>query len=157
MRNEKDLYYVAVKVFLEDEQGNLLIIKDRYGEWDLPGGCLRPDDFSTPLKEVAERKIRKELGSGIRYCLHEPIVFMRHERNEVLTDRGRANRRIFAIGYRAEFLGGEIALGQNHLKYEWVALSGFDPKRYFTGGWRKGVEEYLALRVFRRRKAGRKR
>lgn len=35
--DQKDLYFVAVKVFLEKD-GQLLILKDGFGEWDLPGG-----------------------------------------------------------------------------------------------------------------------
>jgi len=40
----KDLYFVAVKIFLEDKDGRLLITKDRFGDWDLPGGRLREKD-----------------------------------------------------------------------------------------------------------------
>ncbi|HSH31916.1 MAG TPA: hypothetical protein VK963_04595 [Candidatus Saccharimonadales bacterium] len=35
--NDKDLYYVAVKLFLLDD-GKLLITYDIFGPWDLPGG-----------------------------------------------------------------------------------------------------------------------
>lgn len=141
---EKDLYFVAVKVFLEDGKGNLLITKDRFGDWDLPGGRLRTDDFAIPLEEIIKRKIVEELGGAVKYELGEPVVYMRHERDEILPDGARANRRIFAIGYQAKYLNGEITLGANHEKYEWVDIKSFKPEDYLVGGWLKGVKEYLS-------------
>ena len=144
MENEKDTYFVAVKVFLEDEKGNFLITKDRFGDWDIPGGRLRVKDFDAPLEEVAERKLMEELGEGVEYILGEPVVHMRHERNEILSSGDRAKRRIFAIGYRAKYLGGEIKIGDNHEKFEWVNIETFNPEEYFSGGWLKGVQEYIS-------------
>ncbi len=139
---EKDTYFVAVKIFLEDNNGNFLIIKDKFGDWDIPGGRLRPNDFETPLDEIVKRKIKEELGEKINYILHEPLVYMRHERNEILEDGKKSKRRIFAIGYQANYLEGTIILGKNHEKYEWVNINTFKPENYFTGGWLNGVKEY---------------
>lgn len=146
MENNKDSYFVAVKVFLEDGKGNLLITKDKFGDWDIPGGRLRENDFETPLEEVVARKIKKELGDNINYSLGSPVVFMRHQREEVLNDGKREKRRIFAIGYKAKYSEGDISLGNNHEKYEWVDLDKFVPEDYFTGGWLKGIKEYIKKR-----------
>ncbi len=140
---EKDLYNVAVKVFLEDGKGNLFITKDRFGDYDLPGGRLLPSDFSVPLEKVAQRKMGEELGREVRYTLGVPVVFMRHERDEVRPDGRKEKRRIFAIGYSATYEGGEVVLGKNHESYEWVPLNTFKPEQYFTGGWLEGVREYM--------------
>ncbi len=145
MEPNKDLYFVAVKVFLTDKEERLLITKDRFGDWDLPGGRLRDNDFATPLAEVVKRKMTEELGAAVEYSLGEPLVFMRHEREEILADSSRATRRIFAIGYEAKYSGGEIVLGRNHEKYEWVSCADFKPDDYFKGGWLQGVREYLQL------------
>ncbi len=142
MEIPKDLYFVAVKVFLEDGKGNFLVTKDRFGDWDIPGGRLRENDFAAPLEEVVARKLKEELGD-IQYELGEPIVFMRHERDEVLASGEKAKRRIFAIGYQAGYFGGDIALGKNHEIQEWVNANTFKPEDYFTGGWLEGVREYL--------------
>ena len=45
---ERDIYYVAVKVFLE-HNGRLLIIKDKQGDWDLPGGRIRTTELENLL------------------------------------------------------------------------------------------------------------
>ncbi len=40
--DQKDTYFVAVKVFFEQD-GKLLILKDNFGDWDLPGGRIKKD------------------------------------------------------------------------------------------------------------------
>lgn len=144
MTTEKDQYFVAVKIFLEDQKGNFLITKDRFGDWDIPGGRLRQNDFDTSLDDVVKRKLAEEVGTEVLYTLGEPIVFMRHERNEILPSGERAPRRIFAIGYEAIYTGGSIKLGSNHTEYKWVSPSDFKPEEFFTGGWLKGVKEYIS-------------
>lgn len=145
--NGKDVYFVAVKVFLRNKRGELFISKDRFGNWDLPGGRLKPNEFSTPLKKVVARKMKEELGSKVRYRLGPPVVFMRHQRKEFLPDRKRELRRIFAIGYEAQYLSGPMQAGKNHVKMLWVNPKKFKPEKYFRGGWLKGVREYLKLRT----------
>jgi ADP-ribose pyrophosphatase YjhB (NUDIX family) len=140
--NVKDVYFVAVKAFIEDGNGNLLITKDRFGDWDLPGGRLREQDFSTPLEAVLQRKISEELGPAVTYTLGEPVVCMRHERSEILADGTRAPRRIFAIGYKARYTGGEIILGKNHEQTLWATPQA--AVKHLTGGWLAGVKEYLS-------------
>ncbi len=139
----KDLYFVAVKVFLR-RGGKFLILKDSFGIWDIPGGRLKPDEFNTPLEKVVARKMREELGSHLRYALKKPVVFMRHERRE--TAPGNPKVRIFAVGYEAIWKSGEIALSPRHPRMEWVSVQSFKPERYFKGGWLRGIKEYLLLR-----------
>jgi len=137
----KDVYFVAVKVFLEDDAGRFLIVKDRFGDWDIPGGRLKENEFSVALEAVIERKVKEELGD-IHYELGEPTVFMRHERDEILPDGKKEKRRIFAIGYMAKYIGGQIKLGKNHEKFGWVGIDTFKPEDYFSGGWLAGIKEF---------------
>jgi|GEM_PF-2006610 len=54
MNEPKDVYFVAVKVLLR--RGNeLLITHDVFDNWDIPGGRLKPDEFSAPLEDVIAR------------------------------------------------------------------------------------------------------
>ena len=141
--NEKDTYFVAVKVFLEN-RGKLFIFEDGFGQWDLPGGRIKKDEFNTPLEQVVERKMSEELGTQLQFKLGKPEIFMRHERTESVP--GNPVVRIFAVGYRAEYEGGEINLPSHHKQMLWVDVNNFVPEDYFTGGWLKGVQEYLTLR-----------
>ncbi|MDB5161136.1 MAG: hypothetical protein JWO96_516 [Candidatus Saccharibacteria bacterium] len=136
----KDLYFVAVKLFLRD--GNkLLITHDIFGSWDLPGGRIKRNEFDVTLESVIERKVREELGPEVKYDLGKPIVFFRVERGE--HGLGGQKVRIFAVGYEAKYLGGEVKLGDHHDKIEWIEVETFKPQDYFTGGWLTGVREYL--------------
>lgn len=137
---EKDHYFVAVKLFLR-EGDKLLITHDIFGSWDLPGGRITKDEFDKPLESVIERKIDEELSSGVQYELGEPKIFFRVERKE---QKLGEKVRIFAVGYEAKYVGGEIKLGNHHDKMEWVDIKTFKPADYFTGGWLTGVEEYMS-------------
>ena len=138
---EKDLYYVAVKLLLRD--GNkLLITHDIFGDWDLPGGRIRKDEFNKPLESVIERKIDEELGGEVKYQLGESKVTFRVERQE--HDLEGQMIRIFGVGYEAQYLGGTIDLGKHHDQMEWVDATTLKPELYFTGGWLLGVQEYVS-------------
>ena len=139
MNEPKDIYFVAVKVLLR-KGDDLLITHDIFDEWDIPGGRIKPDEFETPLENIVARKMREELGGDVQYSLGKPTVFFRHERTEYTT---KQRVRIFAVGYEATYEGGDIKLGDIHDKYEWVDVKTFKPEAYFTGGWLKGLQEYL--------------
>lgn len=141
--DEKDLYFVAVKVFLEKD-GKFLIIKDGFGQWDIPGGRIKKSEFEIPLEQVLVRKMSEELGDGFKYKLGKPIVFMRHERMESAS--GNPTVRIFAIGYQAVLEDGDVVMASHHNELLWVDPNGFNPEAYFDGGWLKGVKEYLKFR-----------
>jgi len=140
--NQKDTYFVAVKVFLEHD-GKLYIFKDKFGDWDLPGGRIRQDEFATPLEDIIRRKMSEELGDEVEYTIGKPIVFMRHERIESIPDKPTV--RIFALGYKATLTKGKPKLSNMHTESMWVDIKTFKPENYFTGGWLSGVREYLAL------------
>lgn len=139
MNQPKDTYFVAVKVLLR-KGDSLLLTHDIFGDWDIPGGRIKPDEFETPIEDIIARKIREELGADVKYSLGEPKVTFRHQRIEHSTGK---EARIFALGYEAEYESGEITLGANHDRYEWVDLSSFKPSDYLTGGWLKGMLEYV--------------
>jgi len=139
MNEPKDTYHIAVKLLLR-KGDELLITHDIFKEWDIPGGRIKPDEFEKPLEDIAERKVSEELGHYMQYSLGKPIVFFRHERIE---HESKQPVRIFAVGYEATYKGGDIILGDNHDKYEWVNVKTFKPESYFTGGWLKGLQEYL--------------
>lgn len=92
---------------------------------------------------MIKRKISEELGDDVNYTIRKPLVFMGHERVE--STSGNPTVRIFAIGYEALYEAGEIDLASHHKNSEWVDIKNFKPEDYFTGGWLKGVQEYLAI------------
>ncbi|KKU52859.1 MAG: hypothetical protein A3H69_02090 [Candidatus Sungbacteria bacterium RIFCSPLOWO2_02_FULL_47_9] len=139
---QKDTYFVAVKIFLQKD-GKLLILKDNFGDWDLPGGRIKKDEFEKPLDEIIKRKMSEELGNDITYAIGKPVVFLRHERVEA--SPGNPTVRIFAIGYEGALESGEVKTSERHPEMLWVDLFSFRPEDYFKGGWLKGVQEYLSI------------
>lgn len=141
--DQKDTYFVAVKVFLKKGE-KLLIFKDKWGDWDLPGGRIRKDEFDVPLEQIIQRKMSEELGNEVKYKIGKPVVFMRHERKEA--NAKNKTVRIFAVGFEGTLENGELRLGDHHTEIEWVDIKTFKPENYFTGGWLKGIKEYLELK-----------
>lgn len=137
--DQKDPYFVAMKAFVEKD-GKLLILKDNFGDWDLPGGRVKKDEFETPLEDVLKRKMTEELGADVTYTFDKPSIFMRHERIEAT--KGSPTVRIFGLGYIVQLTGGDIHLSPRHTEMLWVDPTSFKPEDYFTGGWLKGVQEY---------------
>lgn len=137
--NGKDVYFVAVKLLLRHGD-KLLIIHDIFGDWDLPGGRIKKEEFEAPLESVIVRKMHEELGGNVSYTLGKPKVFFRVER---LEHGINMPVRIFAVGYEAQYEGGEIKLGNHHDEYQWVDLKEFKPEELFEGGWLKGLQEYI--------------
>lgn len=138
----KDTYFVAVKVFLRKGE-ELLILKDSFGCWDLPGGRIKTDEFETPLEDIIKRKMSEELGDDIKYSIGKPVVFMRHQREEQV--EGNPTVRIFAIGYEGMYEDGDIKLSPRHTEMKWVDVKTLRPEDYFIGGWLKGVQGYLKV------------
>ncbi|MBI4652857.1 NUDIX domain-containing protein [Candidatus Kuenenbacteria bacterium] len=143
---QKDTYFVAVKIFLMNfvetqDFASLLILKDNFGDWDLPGGRIKKDEFDVPFEQIIKRKMIEELGDKIKYTIIKPAVFMRYERIEATP--GNPLVRIFAIGYSGTLDSGEIILSSRHTEMKWVNLKIFKPEEYFKGGWLKGVKEYI--------------
>ncbi|MCA9332849.1 NUDIX hydrolase [Candidatus Saccharibacteria bacterium] len=140
---QKDLYFVAVKLFIRDGD-KLLIIHDVFGEWDLPGGRIKKTEFNVPLESIIERKINEELGTEFKCEVSKPNqIFFRVERKEWGLDSQIVH--IFAVGYDAHYKSGKVKLGEYHDKMEWVDINNFKPEDYFTGGWLTGVKEYLNI------------
>ena len=138
---QKDTYFVAVKVFLERD-GKLFIFKDKFGSWDLPGGRIKKDEFATPMPNIIRRKMSEEVGSGVEFEVDAlPTILMRHERIEAV--EGSPVARIFGLGYRARMTRGEILLSDSHTESLWVDPKSSKLEDYFTGGWLAGVKEYL--------------
>lgn len=143
--DQKDVYFVAVKIFLEKD-GEFLVMKDNFGDWDLPGGRIKKDEFEAPLEKTIERKMLQECGTEVKYELGKPLLFLRHERIE--QSPGNPTVRIFAVGYPAKWISGEIKLSPRHTEMLWADTKTFKPENYFTGGWLKGVQEYLAIKNY---------
>jgi ADP-ribose pyrophosphatase YjhB (NUDIX family) len=141
--NGKALYFVAAKVFLRDGD-KILLTHDIWNNWEVPGGRIKPDEFGKDLRDVAARKLREELGGGVKYSKLKPTgTFFQVQRVEKTGDLAEQTVRIFAIAFDAKFDGGEIILGDNHDKSQWFDIKNFEPRKLQDNDWMRGVEDYL--------------
>lgn len=84
----------------------------------------------------------EELGENFGYTTEAmPSVLMRHERVEA--SPGNPTVHIFGLGYRASYLSGSPEISDTHTEMLWVNKETFKLEDYFTGGWLKGVKDYL--------------
>lgn len=136
----KDEYLVAVKLLLFDG-AKLLVLKDQWGSWDIPGGRIRKDQFKTPLPEVLREKINVELGPNVQYKLGEIKTTLRLERQEI--GRGGKKVRIFAVCYEGKYLGGSIAEGEYMPHHEWIDFASANLEGYSDGdSWVVKLKQY---------------
>lgn len=137
--SEKGLFYVAAKVLLRD--GNrVLLLHDIFGDWDLPGGRILPTEFDGDIQDVIKRKMNEELGDDVAYNIGEVDTYFHVTRTE---HNSGEQSRIFAIGFSARYLGGNIKLGSHHDQYRWVDLHNLNPDDYFKHGWEDGMTRYI--------------
>ena len=141
----KDEYLVAIKLLLRDGD-KLLITHDTFGQWDLPGGRIRRDQFDTPIEEVLSGKILEELGPDLAYQLGEIKTTFRIERSEV--GRGDEKVRIFGVGYEAKYLNGDITLGEFHDRFEWINIKTVNLADYSSvSGWVEKLDDYIKMAI----------
>ena len=134
----KDEYLVAIKLLLR-EGDKLLIVKDQWGAWDVPGGRIRRDQFDVPDEQVLREKIDFEIGKAVQYELGDIKTTLRVERH----DTGRGRVRIYAVCYEGKYLGGEIDLGEYGVRYEWIDIKTTDLEKYGTDeNWIPQLKKY---------------
>jgi len=149
MPKEKDFYQISLKVFLKNKEGKILALKavDKgsfAGFYDLPGGRIDTDEFTTPYTEILKREIAEELGDGVEVNINpSPVAIGRHLIPAHLT-RAARDLRVLYVFFEATLVDGEIQVSDEHQGQEWLDFSAINPKEYFTSGILEGVEMYLA-------------
>jgi len=113
-------FQITLKLFLIDNEGRLLILRDRKsGLGDLPGGRLGKGEIYNSWMDSLNREIIEELGSDIEYTVSEdPIFCFPHY---MISDQCEG----LGIAYTGKFIKGSIVLSDEHDYMEWA-----DPESY---------------------------
>jgi 8-oxo-dGTP diphosphatase len=101
-----ELFYVGQKAFIEKE-GKLLVLFDRDGRLDFPGGKIQEGEFD--FDESLKREVLEETGLDIKIG----NVFHRY----FFTNK---DKKIFVVAIVCSYISGELVLSDEHTRYQWV-------------------------------------
>lgn len=150
METEKDFYQVFLKVILENNKGEALILKSvdngRFaGFYDLPGGRINVDEFDVPFEEIIRREIQEELGD-IEFKVNLTPIAITRDGPPALQDASERGKRLLYIIFRGEYLGGDVQISSEHTDFRWVNLNQENLEKIFTPELLQGVLMYLRNR-----------
>ncbi|MEU4789000.1 NUDIX domain-containing protein [Micromonospora tulbaghiae] len=107
---------VAVTVFVQDEQGRVLLIqRTDNGLWALPGGA---QDFGEYIAETAVRETREETGVDVEVT---GVVGIYTNPNHVVEYTDGEVRQQFSICFRARYIDGEPTPSDESSAVRWIA------------------------------------
>ena len=138
---EPETYHVATKAFIRKGDDVLLCLESLGKKWDLPGGRIGVGEFDVPLEEILKREIVEELGPNLKYKNNGPAAIFRHRRPEI-TSENKPEVRVLMIGFELEYLGGDIALSDEHSECRWVPVA--EAANLLPGGQQDGIKKYIA-------------
>jgi 8-oxo-dGTP pyrophosphatase MutT (NUDIX family) len=72
MDNTPCTYRVSVKAIITDDAGRILLLKERDGSWELPGGGL---EHAENIQEALAREITEETGLTVTRMSNQPAAF----------------------------------------------------------------------------------
>jgi len=138
-----DNYQVSLKLFVKNQQGEVLILKNpshfshAAGFYDFPWGRIDVDEFQVSYFDILKREVKEELGSNIQVKLSiKPVSISRLENI-------KSRNRLFHIFFEARYISWEIQISEEHESYKWVKLDEIDLEKHFMSGMLEGVKNYL--------------
>ena len=109
---EDALFYVGQKAFIRKGE-EILVIGWNNGNIDYPGGKIQIGEVD--LKESIKREVREETGLEIK--VGEPFYSWVH----IFPESHRlAGKQVYLVGYKCDYLSGDIVLSDEHEKFLWV-------------------------------------
>ncbi|MDZ5447928.1 NUDIX domain-containing protein [Micromonospora sp. 4G57] len=118
---EPNSIVVAVTVFVQDEQGRVLLIqRTDNGLWALPVGA---QDFGEYIAETAVRETREETGIEIEVT---GVVGIYTNPNHVVEYSDGEVRQQFSICFRGRYVDGQPTTSNESSAVRWVARRDLD-------------------------------
>ncbi|MDD5750380.1 MAG: NUDIX hydrolase [Candidatus Pacebacteria bacterium] len=147
MAGEKDFYQVSLKVFLKNDKGEILGLKAARGGsyegfYDLPGGRIDFDEFTTPFEDIIRRELREEIGDVEFDLVLKPIGLGRNTNPNKESPLG-GNVHIFNVFFEAVYKSGEIKISEEHKGLKWINLEKETLNQFFKFAILEGAIMYL--------------
>ncbi|PRX48572.1 ADP-ribose pyrophosphatase YjhB (NUDIX family) [Prauserella shujinwangii] len=106
---------IAVSVFIQDEQGRILMIRRTDNDYyAIPGGQL---ELGETLSQAAVREVREETGIE---CEVTGLIGIYSNPNHVIAYDDGEVRQEFSICFRAKPLGGELRTSSESREVHWL-------------------------------------
>ena len=114
---EDALFYVGQKAFIK-KGDEILVLGDPTEGLDFPGGKIQEGEED--LIEALKREVREETGLEIE--AGAPFItwvntFPAHHR--------LAGKKVYLVGYKCEYVSGEVTQSDEHDKFRWVTKDNF--------------------------------
>lgn len=148
MKKENDFYQISLKVILKNEKNEILLLEANLegsfaNYYDLPGGRIDTDEFTTPFFDIIKREIIEEIGD-INFTLNiKPVAVGRHLAPATITKKDH-DIHVLYLFFEAQYINGEINISNEHINYKWVDFSKEEPAKFFKSGNLEGIEMYLS-------------
>jgi 8-oxo-dGTP pyrophosphatase MutT (NUDIX family) len=115
---QKDgLFYIAQKAFIK--KGNeVLVLGDPEEGLDYPGGKIQEGEIDST--KSLQREVMEE--TGLEISVGEPFVTWL---NVFPENHHLAGKQVFLVGYKCEYISGEVTLSHEHNSFSWVNKDNF--------------------------------
>lgn len=120
MAQDDQSFFVGLKAFLEKE-GELLVLQDNDGFWELPGGKIKKSEDVEP---AFRREVAEELGSSVEFSV-QGIVHSWIRKPDPNKDFV-----LFLVGLKCTYERGEIMLSKEHEDFKWINEEDIDGLRF---------------------------
>lgn len=147
MKRQIDKYQVSLKVFIKNEDGEVLALKaldtgTMSGFHDFPGGRIDVEEFRTPFSDIVAREITEECGGVAFELVKKPVALGRH-----LIPADPVNNapeiHVLHVFFEAGMQKGSVTIGDEHTDHRWFDLSKIELEKHFTSGNLEGAKIYL--------------
>ncbi len=143
---QKDLYQVSLKLILKNNNNEILILNAMSGGtfkgfYDLPGGRIDVDEFTTDFVEILKREVREELGEVNIEISNMPVSYGRHRIPPSFSDTGY-ERHVLYLFFEARYIDGDIVISEEHTGYKWIDIEKIKLEEYFNSGILQGMKMY---------------
>ncbi len=128
-------FTVGQKAFIEKDGKVLVLFKPDTGRLDIPGGRIQTNE--TDLKSALAREVLEETGLQIK--INDPFCTWTFTIGEGYKYAGQT---IFLVGYKCEYVSGELKMSDEHGDYRWVDKESYKELKSSIGHF-NALEKYF--------------
>lgn len=107
-------HIVAVSGLIENDDGKILLEKNPYRGWEIPGGQV---EVGESLIEALKREVKEETGINIE--VHELRIVASNISKLVQPDGVSAIGSIVNFGFTGRYISGELTTSEESLEVDW--------------------------------------